>query len=59
MTELVNTSILDAVLGEPDDLGYYGRRSTPNGRSEIGIVPLTFGRARLVIIAHGHPIDGW
>lgn len=51
-------SLLPAVLGEPDALGYYGRRTTPNGRS-IALVPLTFGRARLVIIEGDNPIDGW
>jgi hypothetical protein len=59
MGGLADTSFLDAALGEPDRLGYYGRRDTPNGRS-IAVIPLTFGRARLVLVAStGNPYDGW
>lgn len=53
------TYVLAEILGPADDLGYYGRRLTPNGRS-IAIVPLTFARARLVLLDDYHcPCDGW
>lgn len=56
--DLIRDTFLALALGEADDLGYFGRRTTPNGRS-IALIPLTFGRARLVIIEGDNPVDGW
>lgn len=45
----------DPILGE-----YYYRRSIPPDR-EIAVIPLTFGRARIIIyhVPSFGPDDGW
>ena len=56
----ITEHFLALVIGEPDELGYYGRRDIADGWA-IAVLPLTFGRARLVLIESQSdcPLDGW
>lgn len=55
----IDHPLLGIMLGPVDHHGYYGRRDV-DGRA-VGIVPLIFGRARIVLIdpVSDCPYDGW
>lgn len=57
--DLADNPVLAAVFGPKDRHGYYGRREV-DGQS-VAIVPLTFGRARIVLVGRADhcPYDGW
>lgn len=57
--DLADNPLLALSLGPADRHGYYGRREVDG--KVVGIVPLTFGRARIVLIDRvSHcPYDGW
>jgi hypothetical protein len=57
--DLFDAPLLAATLGPRDHHGYYGRREVDG--QIVAIVPLTFGRARIVMIdrVSDCPYDGW
>lgn len=57
--DLTDNPLLAAIFGPRDDHGYYGRREVDG--QIVAIVPLTFGRARIVLIEPRSdcPYDGW